>query len=61
MKTTTQQPLTLKWTGPIDNSGKFHQLKWVKRGFCAHDKYKNLMTWPRSQPGCLKDADEHIR
>ena len=23
-KNTTQQPLNLKWTGPIDNGGKFH-------------------------------------
>ena len=24
-KNTTQQPLKRKWTGPIDNSAKFHQ------------------------------------
>ena len=30
MKNTTQQPLKWKWIGPIDNSGKFHRLKWVE-------------------------------
>ena len=24
MENTTQQPINWKWTGPIDNSGKFH-------------------------------------
>ena len=28
MKNTTQQPLKLKWAGPIDKNGNF-QLKWV--------------------------------
>ena len=30
MKNTTQQPLKQKWTGPIDNSGKFHGLNGLK-------------------------------
>ena len=31
MKTTTQQPLKLKWTGPIDNGGKSIRHIWVNK------------------------------
>ena len=31
MKNTTNQHLKLKWTGPIDNNGKFHSAKYVKQ------------------------------
>ena len=30
MKNTTQQPLKRKWTGPSNNSGKFHSALMVK-------------------------------
>ena len=43
MKNTTQQLLKLKWTGPLDNSGKSIQHEWVKKNMTQFSVLQTLL------------------